>query len=179
MFGFVDFLAYLNDEHFVVEKLYRSFGGVKAVSSAVTQKPGGFGARVAATGAAEVKKLSAVPVGGRAPVGSGASAPSSPCLHCKGPHSIGGCVPFRTVEPRVKRALVRSNNLCYRCLCPGHLARDCQGSPECDECGGPHHTSLHSVQARQMPVAPVDVAVVPPGAPEDVAVVPPGVPEEE
>ena len=156
MFGFADFLNYLNDEHFVVEKLHRSSGN-KTLGSVVAQKPGGGSARVAATGAVEVKSGS---TSGAASVArTGASAPS--CLHCKGAHLTGSCTKFRSAEPRVKRALVRSNNLCWKCLGSGHLARDCKANPKCDECGGPHHTSLHDVQSRGMPV----VEEVTPAAP--------------
>ena len=128
----------------------------------MSQKAGGGGARIAATGTSGVKKASVAP-------GPGVSKPADVCLHCKGPHVVEKCVRFRTVEPRVKRALVRSNNRCWKCLGSGHLARDCPCDPKCDECSGPHHTSLHDIQVPRVSpvVAGVDASVgVVPSAPQ-------------
>ena len=156
--GFADFLEYLSDEHFVAEKLSRSCGGKGGTAPVVPPRLGGNGARVNTLGTQGGKKpstssASGAAAGGKKPPSSSASPL---CLHCrKEDHVVSACVPFRTVEPRVKRALVRMNDLCLICMDGGHFAKDCKSGGKCDECAGPHHTALHSWLARSEQAAPV------------------------
>ena len=39
--------------------------------------------------------------------------------------------------------IVRSSNLCYSCLAPGHQTTDCRSSGRCCQCNMKLHTSLH------------------------------------
>ena len=157
--GFADFLDYLSDEHFVAEKMSRSNGGRIVTTPVVPPKSHGGSARVNALGGSGGRKPSTsltagAAAGGRKPpvssaLGGAAAVLPSACLHCrKGDHVVAACVAFRTVEPRVKRALVRSNDLCFICMETGHVARDCVSGGKCGECEGPHHSSLHSLLAR-------------------------------
>ena len=39
--------------------------------------------------------------------------------------------------------IIRSSNLCYSCLAPGHQTTDCRSSGRCCQCNMKLHTSLH------------------------------------
>jgi hypothetical protein len=58
------------------------------------------------------------------------------------------------VEPRWD--LVKSKNLCHNCLGSGHSSRDCRWTSRClaENCGKPHHTTLHRQNFRPKPKEP-------------------------
>ena len=65
----------------------------------------------------------------------------SPCSICMGNHPVTKCV-SSYIE---KYDIVRSKRLCFRCLKPGHLSRDCQSRSNCTDCNKRHHSILHGV----------------------------------
>ena len=63
----------------------------------------------------------------------------SKCFYCKGEHFPDQCSKFSDLESRKKIALGK----CFKCLKPGHVARDCGISKKCYHCGASsHHRSL-------------------------------------
>ena len=66
------------------------------------------------------------------------------CVACGAArHGLAACAVYRNSDAGARWEMVRAAGLCFRCLGP-HYARDCHSS-DCLSCGGPHHTSLHSV----------------------------------
>ncbi|KRY97101.1 hypothetical protein T11_256, partial [Trichinella zimbabwensis] len=47
------------------------------------------------------------------------------CLVCRGSHRPPDCFVVRMASRSQRRALARRANLCFLCLSPGHLAREC------------------------------------------------------
>jgi hypothetical protein len=71
----------------------------------------------------------------------------SKCAHCgKKGHVVYLCNSFLKLSLKEKLASVKDNKLCFRCLNPGHLARDCRVRFVCDidKCGKRHHRLLHA-----------------------------------
>lgn len=69
----------------------------------------------------------------------------SPCSICMGNHPVAKCIKLSTASLDEKYDIVRSKRLCFRCLKPGHLSRDCQSRSNCRDCNKRHHTLLHGV----------------------------------
>ena len=51
---------------------------------------------------------------------------------------------------RKRRAVVKSENLCFNCL-GSHLVRACKSKSTCRECGGRHNTLLHEERQEVLP----------------------------
>jgi hypothetical protein len=69
------------------------------------------------------------------------------CAHCnKRGHVVYICDNFLKLALKEKLASVKDNKLCFRCLNPGHLARECKVRFVCDinKCGKRHHRLLHA-----------------------------------
>ena len=64
------------------------------------------------------------------------------CAFCLGQHAIWRCERFSKQPLRKRRAVVKSENLCFNCL-GSHLVRACKSKSTCRECGGRHNTLLH------------------------------------
>lgn len=67
------------------------------------------------------------------------------CMFCKkAGHSIHKCRKFieEPVEDRVKH--IKSEKLCFGCLKPGHLSKNCTKRMTCDTCSKRHPTCLHA-----------------------------------
>ena len=67
-----------------------------------------------------------------------------PCFLCNNKdHHIDKCPQFlgKTLEDRKQYA--KSQNLCFACLNPKHLAKNCKYKKRCRICGRRHPTSLH------------------------------------
>ena len=74
-----------------------------------------------------------------------ASSQLSPCSICMGNHPVAKCIKLSSASLDEKYDIVRSKRLCFRCLKPGHLSRDCQSRSNCRDCSKRHHTLLHCV----------------------------------
>ena len=68
-----------------------------------------------------------------------------PCSICMGNHPFAKCIKLSSASLDEKYNIVRSKRLCFRCLKPGHLSRDCLSRSNCRDCNKRHHTLLHGV----------------------------------
>jgi len=65
------------------------------------------------------------------------------CVLCDKSHRISECATFVAFSPDERATVCRNNNLCFRCLRSGHVARACTSRYRCIVCGKPHHAALH------------------------------------
>ncbi|KAI4893045.1 hypothetical protein NFI96_006436 [Prochilodus magdalenae] len=66
------------------------------------------------------------------------------CMFCQdNKHQLNNCSKFTAKSLEECRKFVREKKLCYRCLKPGHSARDCRYRLMCSTCKGRHPTCLH------------------------------------
>jgi hypothetical protein len=65
------------------------------------------------------------------------------CVLCDKSHRISECATFVAFSPDERATVCRNNNLCFRCLRSGHVARACTSRYRCLVCGKPHHAALH------------------------------------
>lgn len=63
------------------------------------------------------------------------------CKMCDEIHFANQCKKFRGLPLKDRKSKVRELNLCYNCLSPFHLVRDCTASP-CNRCKTKHHHLL-------------------------------------
>ena len=62
------------------------------------------------------------------------------CKLCKGMHLLSECQEFKKMRHYKRLEFVKKENLCFKCLCSGHVAGDCS----VEGCVNPkHHTLLH------------------------------------
>ena len=66
-----------------------------------------------------------------------------PCFMCNENHHINNCPKFLKESLEGRRKYASSNKLCYGCLNPNHLAKECIYKKRCKVCSKPHPTSLH------------------------------------
>ncbi|OXA42523.1 ATP-dependent RNA helicase glh-3 [Folsomia candida] len=70
-------------------------------------------------------------------------AQSSNCVFCsKSNHPSTECYRADRMSCSEKSDLIRSQNLCYRCLKYGHRKSDCKVKLKCSSCGKPHARSM-------------------------------------
>ena len=69
------------------------------------------------------------------------------CILCDGSHRISECATFVALSPDERATVCRNNDLCFRCLRSGHVARACTSRGRCIVCGKPHHGALHGSMA--------------------------------
>ncbi|XP_074661512.1 uncharacterized protein LOC141914144 [Tubulanus polymorphus] len=73
---------------------------------------------------------------------------SKPCAHCnRNGHDLVNCKEFLDLADDAKSKRLRSLNLCYGCLKPGHPKRFCRNVLKCDICAKSHPTVLHFKKA--------------------------------
>ena len=68
------------------------------------------------------------------------------CKLCKGMHLLPECQEFKKMRHYKHLEFVKKENLCFKCLCSDHVARDSKSCEECsvEGCVNPkHHTLLH------------------------------------
>ena len=67
------------------------------------------------------------------------------CVLCNDNHSIFQCDVFKAKSPAARAQVAREKRLCFNCLAPGHLVRDCKRSTVCQVqgCGKRHAKLLH------------------------------------
>ena len=66
------------------------------------------------------------------------------CVLCQKDHRLNECSEFKlkTYEDRVK--IVKDKGLCFNCLIPYHMVKQCKKRPACTHCNRKHDTLLHS-----------------------------------
>lgn len=72
------------------------------------------------------------------------------CMFCKkSGHGLHKCYKFieKPVEDRVKH--IKSEKLCFGCLKPGHLSKNCTKRMACDTCSKRHPTCLHADRSKK------------------------------
>ena len=78
------------------------------------------------------------------------------CKVCKGSHEIYKCPVFLAKNVNWRRRFSKFNALCYRCLSPSHLQRECPEREGCtvQDCAHPpnHHPLLHLTATTASPV---------------------------
>lgn len=91
----------------------------------------------------------------RTPVTSPPLSPVS-CRWCDGAHSLFQCKRFLDLPGPTRRDAVVQRKLCFNCLSPSHLAKDCTSQNSCRHCQQKHHSLLHlfldATQANAMTV---------------------------
>lgn len=65
------------------------------------------------------------------------------CQMCTESHTISHCKEFGRQTPAQRSEYIKTNNLCYNCLAPGHSVRQCRIPTCCRLCRRRHHTLLH------------------------------------
>ena len=103
----------------------------------------------AAVAAHNVVTTSESPKEAKNPVGNNSYAPVCAC--CSKHHRLYKCQRFISMNSRDRYKLVRSKNLCYRCLSGGHQIKDCddeKGVCTAEGCDKLHHRLLHFTESR-------------------------------
>lgn len=94
------------------------------------------------------------------------------CTFCDGAHGTADCYSLGKLPPSERRQFLFKQMLCYTCIKPGHLARDCRSAPTCKRCKGGHATCTHPGTARapkgSVPAPAGETTVLTVGAPEAV-----------
>ncbi|XP_059062777.1 uncharacterized protein LOC131855518 [Achroia grisella] len=65
------------------------------------------------------------------------------CFMCKENHTLCHCKEFAKMDPQQRSHYVKTNNLCYNCLLPGHTVFKCRIAMTCRICHRRHHSLLH------------------------------------
>ena len=68
---------------------------------------------------------------------------SQACAWCGRGHPFHACIEFRKQPYDNRRRVAQERGLCFGCLSPGHLSRNCNNRKICEECGRWHPTGLH------------------------------------
>ncbi|UYV60184.1 hypothetical protein LAZ67_1000270 [Cordylochernes scorpioides] len=65
------------------------------------------------------------------------------CIKCEGAHALSSCTLFSKLPESERVSFVGSAKLCYKCLKPNHLAKNCYSKNMCQICNKRHHTLIH------------------------------------
>lgn len=66
------------------------------------------------------------------------------CMYCQRKnHFISSCRTFKLLPHKDKNTFIKSSRLCFKCLRPSHMAKDCNNPSKCYTCGDQHPTVLH------------------------------------
>ena len=65
------------------------------------------------------------------------------CPMCSKSHVLDNCDEFVKKKHEERLAFIQSKELCFGCLCKGHISKDCHKRLTCKTCGKLHPTSLH------------------------------------
>ena len=79
------------------------------------------------------------------------------CLCCDRRHLVEECRQFREKKHKDKILLLRQKGVCFACLRPGHMSKDCEERLTCQTCGKAHPTVLH-IKQQQTPEQSKDSA---------------------
>ncbi|KAJ8020558.1 hypothetical protein HOLleu_40182 [Holothuria leucospilota] len=77
------------------------------------------------------------------------------CPIHKTAHSLQDCRSFREKPIEERTTLVKDNHLCFKCLLPGHLARNCKSAVKCETCGKTHLSIMHKPTPNNQEPTPV------------------------
>ena len=66
-----------------------------------------------------------------------------PCLFCQEAHLLNECSVFGKKDQKEKEQFIVDHKLCFACLKPGHMSRDCRFRAFCKVCSKRHPTALH------------------------------------
>lgn len=75
------------------------------------------------------------------------ASPSLNCHMCEASHCISECDYFLDMSLDERRAYLKANKICYKCLVPQHCFRKCLH--RCNSCNGNHHFVLHDALKRK------------------------------
>ena len=79
-------------------------------------------------------------------------AAKGPCLYCKGTsHVIHDCRKFDATSAENKSEHCRKIGLCFGCLRPGHMRKQCRNPEKCKKCSRKHPTVLHNPDWERQP----------------------------
>lgn len=77
---------------------------------------------------------------------------SDHCKLCFKPrHSLSKCQKFHELSVQTRIASVKRMGLCWNCLEPSHMVKDCPSKYSCLECNKKHHTLLHNSTTVDVP----------------------------
>jgi hypothetical protein len=74
--------------------------------------------------------------------------PIKNCIVCNHAHTPEECSKFQAMSYEERVELVKRKGLCFNCLTPHHMAKDCRRQKSCKECGRRHSTMLHLTSSR-------------------------------
>ena len=126
---FAQFLEYIDEEHIISEMMSRYNDGAN-------QNKPVANAKVSATSVNTAAKRE----GSSAPTPK--TAPGN-CPRCDAAHKLDECPVFRELNSTDRRKFTKNQNLCFRCLQSGHMAKACESTISCDKCDIPHHPLTH------------------------------------
>lgn len=90
-----------------------------------------------------------------------------PCILCEGSHHLDDCKEFLSKTMAERKQYIRDKFLCFKCLKPGHMSRDCKSKRKCKTCGQRHPTSLHGDRRSSSGLNPATPAFNPRDAQQD------------
>ena len=67
---------------------------------------------------------------------------SASCGICNKPHFTANCWALKGMSYPEREKAMKEAGLCYRCLSPSHVKKQCTSSIKCHNCGGPHYKIL-------------------------------------
>ncbi|UYV73534.1 hypothetical protein LAZ67_10004015 [Cordylochernes scorpioides] len=70
------------------------------------------------------------------------SAKEMGCLFCENNHQSKGCITAQSMPFKDKRAKIYEKRCCLKCLKPGHLAKACKRTVQCNICAKGHYVLL-------------------------------------
>lgn len=69
------------------------------------------------------------------------------CLYCKkGSHMLESCTLLERKAHGEKMEFLKTNGVCFGCLCTGHISKECRKRLSCKICGSRHPSMLHIYQ---------------------------------
>lgn len=69
------------------------------------------------------------------------------CPCCTGGHTLDVCARLEKMAHKEKIDFLKEKGVCFRCLCIGHISKNCQRKISCSKCGQKHPTVLHKDSA--------------------------------
>ena len=130
--NFSQFLQYVNEEHVFSEMISRYCDGTNQGKPVAN-------AKVSATSAAAAAKKGSTPATTKTTPGH--------CPRCDAAHKLDECAIFKELTATDRRKFTKNQNLCFKCLQPGHMARECTSTISCDKCDITHHPLTHPAPA--------------------------------
>ena len=74
------------------------------------------------------------------------------CALCKNEkHPLYVCTRFKSLPRDKMMSTIKSNELCFNCLQPGHFSKQCPSLNRCRKCQKPHHTLIHDDSKETLP----------------------------